>query len=61
MEKTVILKRDLVAAVFGLLLIMMLSLGFGYFFGAYDQIQKSKARLEVIPDVNCGRAKLPLL
>ena len=61
MEKSVILKKDLVAAVSVFLLIAILSFGFGYFFGAYDQIEKSKARLEVIPDVNCGSVNRPLL
>ena len=57
MEKIVLAKRDFLAGAVLVLLFFTLALGFGYFFGSYDQLQKSKARLEVIPDVNCGAVK----
>lgn len=57
MEKVTITNKDLAMGLTLILLFLIISMGFGYFFGSYDQLQKSKARLEVIPDVNCGTAK----
>lgn len=34
--------------------VLLLSFGFGYFFGRYEQIQINKSLLKPIPDVNCG-------
>ncbi len=34
---------------------LLLTLGFGYFWGRYDQIQLGKSVVETVPDVNCSK------
>lgn len=54
-------KKDLYFAVIVVVLTVALAFVSGFFFGSYDQIIKSKSRLEVVTDVNCGKGSLPLL
>lgn len=37
-----------------IILLFLLSFGFGYFFGRLEQITINKSLLQEIPDVNCG-------
>ena len=55
MEKPVLRRKQIVLAVVAGLLLLILCFGFGYFFGRYEQIQKNRALLKVVPEVNCGR------
>ncbi len=55
MEKALLNRKQIILAVVAGLLILIICFGFGYFFGRYEQIQRNKSLLEVIPEVNCGR------
>jgi hypothetical protein len=55
-----ITRRGLLVTIMFFTLLIVLALSAGFFFGSYDQIEKSKSRLEVITDVNCGNRSTPL-
>jgi hypothetical protein len=48
-------KKEIASVAVAGLIAFMICFGFGYFFGRYVQVQKNRALLEVIPDINCGR------
>lgn len=53
MQKVILESRNVNLLLLELIIVVLLSLGFGYFFGRYDQIQRGRAVLETIPDVHC--------
>jgi len=58
MEKPVLKRKQIImAAVVGFLL-LLICFGFGYFFGRYEQIERNRQLLEVVPEVNCVREDL---
>jgi len=54
MKKLVVLKRDILIGFMVMFVLLVLSFGFGYFFGRLEQIGINKSLLQEIPDVNCG-------
>lgn len=56
MEKLTFSRRDFWLGFSAVLILLLLSFGFGYFFGRYEQILLNKSLLQPIPDVNCGRS-----
>lgn len=48
--------KNMALFVFIIISFLVLSFGFGYFFGRHEQIEKNRTMLKNIPDVNCGRA-----
>jgi hypothetical protein len=53
-------RKQVMLVITAVLLMVSLCLGFGYFFGRYHQVLLNKARLDVIPDVNCGKSNVSL-
>ena len=47
-------KKDIMLIFWAVVFLLILGLGFGYFFGRYEQIVINKSLLQEIPDVNCG-------
>lgn len=54
MKKLEVLKRDILTGFVAFFVLLVLSFGFGYFFGRFEQINLNKSLLQEIPDVNCG-------
>jgi uncharacterized protein YneF (UPF0154 family) len=54
MKKIELMQRDFLFALAVVMLLIVLSFGFGYFIGRYEQAQTNKSLLRKIPDVNCG-------
>lgn len=59
MKKITLLKTEVMMFLAGFFVLLFLSFGFGYFFGRYEQIERNKSGLQVVPDVNCSLVDEP--
>lgn len=55
MKKIILLKTELYVFYAIFVGFVLLSFGFGYFIGRYEQIQINRSSLQTIPDVNEGK------
>lgn len=47
-------KKSILLSLMSAALVLIITFGFGYFFGRYEQAQINKSLLQIVPDVNCG-------
>lgn len=47
-------KKSILLSLMSVALVLIITFGFGYFFGRYEQMQINKSLLQIVPDVNCG-------
>lgn len=56
MENFILSKKQLFFLFIIGLSLLILSFGYGYFFGKYHQIHSQKSVLQVVPELNCRKA-----
>jgi hypothetical protein len=53
-QKLMIVKKDIILLSVSVMCFLLLSFGFGFFFGGLYEAGLLRSRLEKVPEINCG-------